>query len=267
MRITKPFYLGVHEVTQGAVPAGHGQKPERIQKGPTISGGAGDLGRGSRVLRSRRAERKGSRTTTACRRKRNGSMPVGRGATTKYNFGDDATAWAIMRGSSATRMTQTHPVVRSEPTPGDCTTCTGTCGSGARTGMTGTTTEVAGGRSSGPAGARDRVYRGGSWYDPARTAGRRSVQESCRTTASSAWASAWPSTWQRRPSHRRTPSERRSRNFREHDDSIAIATIALMGHDTLRRLSPDQEIENLRGVCVGSPLKSSPSLVCSSGTA
>ena len=58
------------------------------------------------------------------------------GSTTRYCFGDDEIrAWANMRGMTRTRAARRILWARRSRTPGGCTTCTGTYGSGARIGM------------------------------------------------------------------------------------------------------------------------------------
>ena len=91
------------------------------------------------------------------------------GSTTRYCFGDAEAASGQLRLVS--RTTPTARRIRSarrSRTPGDCTTCTATCGSGVRTG-TATVGDQAvcwsgGGDPRGPSGAADRVLRGGCWY-------------------------------------------------------------------------------------------------------
>ena len=86
------------------------------------------------------------------------------GSTTRYCFGDEESATGRVRVVRArTRAARRTRWARRSRTPGGCTTCTGTSGSGARTGMTRVLRAFADGRSDGACNGHDRVLRGGSW--------------------------------------------------------------------------------------------------------
>ena len=115
VRITRPFYLGVTEVTQGQYRAVTGAEPEPFQRVGRPAGGERLLERCDRVLRQ--AERAGgieavlpaggcrSRAVraTGCRRRRSGSMPAGRGARPGTASATTRRAWASLPGLTATR--------------------------------------------------------------------------------------------------------------------------------------------------------------------
>jgi len=102
VRITRPFYLGVTEVTQGQYKAVTGENPSQFE-------GSDDLPvervswNDAIAFCNKLSEREGSSriialawgssraaTGTVCRRRWSGSTPVAAGATTRYSFGDDA---------------------------------------------------------------------------------------------------------------------------------------------------------------------------------
>ena len=57
VRITRPFYLGVHRGDAGSIPGGHRREPEPFQRVGRPAGGAGLLERRDRVLQqAERAE-------------------------------------------------------------------------------------------------------------------------------------------------------------------------------------------------------------------
>ena len=63
-----------------------------------------------------------------------GNMPAGRGARRGIALGTMSRSWANMRGIARTRATRRILWARRSRTPGGCTTCTGTYGSGVRIG-------------------------------------------------------------------------------------------------------------------------------------
>ena len=71
----------------------------------------------------------------SCRRRPSGNMPAGRGARRGIALGTMSRSWANMRGTIRTRTTRRILLARRSRTPGGCTTCTGTYGSGVRIGM------------------------------------------------------------------------------------------------------------------------------------
>ena len=82
---------------------------------------------------------------------------------------------------------------RTRPTALVCTTCTGTCGSGARIGMTASTTRSRRRRTLRVLPRAPSAWAGAvAGASLRRTAGRRTVTGACRASATSTWASAWP---------------------------------------------------------------------------
>ena len=134
VRITKPFYLGKYPVTQEQWEAVMGNNPSHFQgpKNPVEEVGWDDCQRFLDRLQKRKGNPRGTiRLPTeaqweyACRA----------GSTTRYSFGDAEAPLGEYAWYRANSGGKTHPVARKSRTPGDCSTCTGTSGSGAPIGM------------------------------------------------------------------------------------------------------------------------------------
>ena len=122
VRITRPFYLGATEVTQGQYRAVTGQSPSYFK-------GSDDLPveqvswNDAIAFCNKLSEREGwSRITvrrgavwrdgTGCRRRRSGSMPAGRGARPGTASATTRRAWASLPGTDGNSGGKTHPVGR-----------------------------------------------------------------------------------------------------------------------------------------------------------
>ena len=196
VRISKPFYLGVYEVTQAQYEAVMGNNPSYF----SANGGGKDRSRASRPTgirwrtfpgwtrsssatssarrrarsRSMRSmgEMSGFRTGTGraigCRRRRSGNTPAGRmrqrrRATRSETMRRDLGEYGWFNGNSECERTRW---ARNGRMGSGCMTCMGTSGSGAGIGIgEGYYNQSPADDPTGPAGASARVVRGGSWHD------------------------------------------------------------------------------------------------------
>ena len=181
--ITQPFYLGKYEVTQEQWEAVMGNNPEPVQ-GAEESRGAGSVGTTARYFFDKlnaKAGGQGRQVRIADRGAVGICLPGGEHGEVLL-WRRRGSTWTSMRGMARTRATRRIRWARRSRTPGGCTTCTGTCGSGARTGtMAGTMRSRR--RTIRPdlRTGSVRVLRGGSWYlATAGTAGRRTASTLAR---------------------------------------------------------------------------------------
>ena len=138
VRITKPFYLGKYLVTQEQWEAVMGNNPSNFKgpKNPVEQVSWDDC----QEFLDKLNEKVGRRDSSRCRPRRSGNMPAGRGARRAIASATTSRSWANMRGMARTRAARRTRWARRSRTPGGCTTCTGTYGSGARIGMMAVTT-------------------------------------------------------------------------------------------------------------------------------
>ena len=133
------------------------------------------------------------------------------GSTTPYAYGDDrASHWATMRGLSD-KLIQRQRIrwARSSRTPGACTTCTGTCGSGVRTGTARLLPELLRWTiQRGPLRARTACTGAVAGTTLRRAAGRRTASGAGRATATSPGLPRGRSSVRQQVSRSRQSSER-----------------------------------------------------------
>ena len=162
VRITKPFYLGVYEVTQGQYQAVMGNNPSYFSS----NGGGKEKVAGESTdnypveclswldeveFCNRLSEKEGLKPfyesrlgrrvcstgpgqVIACRPRRSGSTPAGRGPRRGSPSATARRNWIDLHGMGQTRTAGRTRSVRKSRTPLACTTCTGTSRSGAGTG-------------------------------------------------------------------------------------------------------------------------------------
>ena len=216
VRITKPFYLGATDVTQEEYQRVMGNNPSEF----SATGNGKDKVAGQDTKRFPVEKVSWDDAVEFCRRL--SEMPEEKAAGRTYRLPSEAQweyacrAGARVGTASAWPTRDSHeaeenvafrlcvvqrqfwrdrrtPWAGSEPTRGDCMICTATCGSGARTGTTRITSEVAYGRSGGSYwGLVPRVSR--RWLGRTRrgAAGRRTATTMGPGSATNTWASASP---------------------------------------------------------------------------
>ena len=147
VRITKPFYLGKYLVTQEQWEAVMGNNPSKFKgpKNPVETVSWDDCQRFFDKLN----DKIGGGGSFRCPARRSGNTPAGRGARRAIASGTRSRGWANMRGMTVIQAARRTRWARRSRTPGGCTICTGTCGSGARIGMMAVTKRIADGRSDG----------------------------------------------------------------------------------------------------------------------
>jgi len=184
VKITKPFYLGRYLVRQEQWEAVMANNPSHF-KGPKnpVERVSWDDCRafvGKFVLPSE------AQWDYACRA----------GSKTLYCFGDDEkmkSNWANMGGTIRTPRARRTRWARSSRTPGGCTTCTGTCGSCARTGMIAGTTRIPRWTTRrGLRVARTACYAAVAGAAGRGSAGRRTVAAPSPGAVATPWASVSP---------------------------------------------------------------------------
>ena len=146
VRITRPFYLGVDEVTQGQYRAVTGANPSEFKGSddlPVENVSWNDaiafcdklsVRDGLKPFDHLHAESRGTARATGCRRRRSGSMPAAQGARRGTASVTTRQGWASLPGTRAIRAARPIRWARSGRMPGACTICTATSGSGAGTG-------------------------------------------------------------------------------------------------------------------------------------
>ena len=140
--ISQGFWIGIYPVTQQEYQSVMTNNPSYF---PATSPGPSSRSVGwmpattTPCLRSAiwRPAKSPPVTSTACRRRRNGSTPAGRGPRPDSITGMTRATpiWQLMPGTGATAAARPSRWDRSPPTRGDCMICAGMSGSGARTGM------------------------------------------------------------------------------------------------------------------------------------
>ncbi len=144
VRITRPYWLGTTDVTQEEYQRVMGSNPSHFPGDPKrpieeVSWDeAMEFAEGCRICPGKRRPSDG----TGCRRRRSGNMRAGRGVRSDIASGTRNRRWPNMRGTTRTPVLRHTLWGRSGPTPGGCTICMVTSGSGARTGTTRITMRV-----------------------------------------------------------------------------------------------------------------------------
>ena len=208
VRITRPFFLGVHEVTQGQYRVVTGQNPSHFKGSDDLPvesvswyeavefcnklSARGGLDAIYSLDGQRLRSRLGRHGVPAADGGGVGVRLPG-GERDAIRFGDDAASLGEYAWYKATPVTGPIRWARSGPTPWACMTCTATSSSGAGTGTRPVTTRS---RPApiplGPSQAPNRVIRGGDWGHGPTAAGRRTGARPRPVSGSSAGASAWP---------------------------------------------------------------------------
>ena len=132
VRITKPFYLGKYLVTQEQWEAVMGNNPSHFKgpKNPVEKVSWDDC---QQFLEQAQREGGPEAGSSQLPTEAQWEYACRAGSTTKYLlWGRREPSWANMRGMTRTRATRRILLARRSRTPGGCTTCTGTCGSGAQ---------------------------------------------------------------------------------------------------------------------------------------
>ena len=142
VRITMPFYLGKYPVTQEQWEAVMGNNPSDFKgaKNPVESVSWDDCQQfldklNARFRRPHPGPLPAGQGEFRLPSEGSGNMRAARGARRGIASGTRNRGLANMRGSKRTRTGRRIPWGRSGRTPGACTTCMETCGSGARIGM------------------------------------------------------------------------------------------------------------------------------------
>ena len=138
VRITRPFYLGKYLVTQEQWEAVMGSNPSHF-KGPKNPVEMVSWDDCQKFLAKLNAKPDPGEESSGCPARHSGNMPAVRGARRAIALGTRSRGCANMRGTVRTRASGRILWAKRSRTPGGCTTCTATCGSGARIGMMRTT--------------------------------------------------------------------------------------------------------------------------------
>ena len=166
VRITKPFYLGKYLVTQEQWEAVMGSNRSYFKgpKNPVESVSWENC----QVFLKRLHGQVGREENFSYPPRCSGNMPAGRGARRSIISGTSSRNWANMRGTAKTPMATRIRLAKRSQTPGGSTICTGTYGSGVRTGMSdGYYAHSPTDDPTGPSEGTSRAIRGASWDAPA----------------------------------------------------------------------------------------------------